>query len=50
VLAADLSQETFHRARAELTAQGLIERYQQDARHCWRITIPDHPPTSDPTP
>src|SRR4051794_37796702 len=33
VLAADLSRETFDRARAELTAQGLIDRYQQAARH-----------------
>ena len=44
---AEISQETFERARAELAAEGLIETFQKQGRHWWRLKgIPDAPPES----
>jgi hypothetical protein len=44
VMAAGVSQTTFERARAELAGEGLIEQFQRDRRHWWRIAVPAVPP------
>ena len=43
---AEIYQETFERARAELASEGLIETFQKNGRHWWRLSqgIPDAPP------
>jgi hypothetical protein len=43
-LALDISQETFERARGELANEGVIETYQHDGRHWWRLSVPDRLP------
>jgi KaiC/GvpD/RAD55 family RecA-like ATPase len=44
VMAAGISRTTFERARAELASEGLIEQFQRDRRHRWRIAVPIAPP------
>ncbi len=36
----EISRETFERARSELVAEGVIEHYQQQGRHWWRLHVP----------
>lgn len=35
---------TFERARSELAAEGLIERFQKYGRHWWRLVVANRPP------
>jgi hypothetical protein len=41
---AEISQETFERAPADLAREGVIESFQSKGRHWWRLSIPDAPP------
>ena len=44
VMVVDISRETFERARSELAADGVIERFQKDGQHWWRMVVPDRLP------
>jgi hypothetical protein len=39
-----ISKETFERARGDLANEGVIETFQHDGRHWWRLSVPDRLP------